>query len=226
MNKEYIVLGGLIVDRRSLGQLDSAFAAFRETWGAYAELKWTKISRAKLPVYKGVIDFFADRRPEMRFKSIVLNGVGLRRILKQVSSHPAALDLLQSDLIVRMFGSHFRNGDECSVLVDNRQSADSLYWVRDRCNEDFRVSRGIFNDPIREIRTIDSKSSWQIQVADVLMGAVASELNRKGESDEGSAAKAEMIRYLKKRIQIGSFHLSREHSRSAFTVLHWDQIEK
>lgn len=62
----YMVIGGLILNSKSLGELKYRIGEYRETYGMLYELKWSKISKNRLPHYKALADIICDMINENR----------------------------------------------------------------------------------------------------------------------------------------------------------------
>jgi hypothetical protein len=72
----YLVIGGLIVHRECVEQLNNSIAQARLPELPYGELKWGKVSKTKLSAYKKVVDTFFDSHPEclpLEFHSIAIH---------------------------------------------------------------------------------------------------------------------------------------------------------
>ncbi|MCL5098440.1 MAG: hypothetical protein M1608_13105 [Candidatus Omnitrophica bacterium] len=67
-----MVIGGLWLLREKRGEILQGLQAVRERHGISGELKWGKVSRAKLAGYQAVTDFIASRA-DIHFRCIVVD---------------------------------------------------------------------------------------------------------------------------------------------------------
>lgn len=164
-----------------------------------SELHWVKVSRGKIETYKRFVDFFATY-PGTDFRCIVLD----TRTIDYDTYHEGDRELgfykflhffisrnIEKDARYRgvpgpyqIFMDRRRMGDE--VEVGRLQDLKS--FLNRRLNH--RCEGG--GDIVRNIEAVDSKQSPEVQLADILMGAV-------GYSWEGfqtSPAKLELVAHI------------------------------
>jgi hypothetical protein len=70
---QYLVLGGIGVEYTDSGKLLAMLQEARLPELPAGEAKWTKVSRAKLPAYKRLVDVAFGNRDLVHFHSLVLN---------------------------------------------------------------------------------------------------------------------------------------------------------
>lgn len=71
----FMVLGGLILRVDDVLLFNQTIQKFREETKMYAELKWTKVSRSKLPVYERFVDYFfaLNNTDRLFFRCIIID---------------------------------------------------------------------------------------------------------------------------------------------------------
>src|SRR3954467_12214642 len=71
----YVVLGGVITPADTVAVLDSLIQAWRADSGMLGELKWTKVSKAKLSAYREFVDLFFDpaKNDHLHFNAVVFD---------------------------------------------------------------------------------------------------------------------------------------------------------
>lgn len=70
-----MVLGGLILNAEDVPVFDETIKYFRNETKMFAELKWTKVSNSKLPIYKRFVDYFfaLNNTGKLFFCSIIID---------------------------------------------------------------------------------------------------------------------------------------------------------
>ncbi len=68
----FMAIGGLWLPRPLKPELTQQFQSLRQIAGLQGEIKWSKVSAAKLDAYKQVVDFFFAQE-DLRFRAIVVN---------------------------------------------------------------------------------------------------------------------------------------------------------
>lgn len=165
-----------------------------------SELKWTKVSHGKLQTYKKFVDFFATF-PHADFRCVVLD----THSIDYQTYHAGDKELgfykflyffisrnIEKDYEYRGIQSHYQ------IFIDRRRKGDSIEVGRlldlktvlnnrldDSC---VKVSRPM----VRNIEATDSKQSPEIQVVDILLGAIG----YAWDGFQTSAAKCELIAHV------------------------------
>lgn len=197
-----------------------------------SELHWVKVSKGKLETYKKFIDFFATY-PGADFRCMVLD----TRALDYETYHDGDKELGFYKFLYFFLSRNiekdykYRGVSEVyQIYLDRRRKENDIEVGR---LQDLKVflnrrlnSRCIINDGnvVRNVEAMDSKASPEIQIADILMGAV-------GYSWEGfqtSPAKLGLVShiektfglklnvptpYLAEKINIWKFHLNKTEKR-------------
>ena len=70
---KYLVLGGLVVHQQEYDLVCLSLNNVRDKYTTFGEVKWTKVSKSKLPFYKAFVDVFFDKaaNDELHFHSLV-----------------------------------------------------------------------------------------------------------------------------------------------------------
>ncbi|TNC81303.1 MAG: DUF3800 domain-containing protein [Oleiphilus sp.] len=175
------------------------------------EIKWTKVSRSKLSFYLDVLDYFFDD-DDLNFRGLIVPD-------KRVLNH-SAFSQDHDDWYYKMYftmlktifdpHSHYR------VYIDikdtlGHEKINNLHDVL--CNNAFDYSRKM----IERIQRVHSHESEQLQLADLLIGALAYLHRELGESD----SKLALIQRIKER---SGYSLDRSTllRESKFNLLLWN----
>lgn len=153
------------------------------------ELKWTKISPAKIGYYKDVIDLFFEDE-ELAFRAVVIPDKGLLRHEEHAQTH--------DDFYFKMYFQLVRHwldqAHDFRVFLDIKDTR-SLEKTR-KLHEVLANSQYDFDRKIvRSIELVRSEQVELVQLADLLVGCVSS-ANR---APRAGSAKAEVVEHLRHR---------------------------
>lgn len=215
----FLLLGGIILLSEEVPNFVQAIRTARGTDLPAGELKWTKVSLAKLPAYKRVVDvFFArgySRLPH--FHSIVVDTSmqdhrAFNNGNKDLGFNKEVFQLAYK--FGRVYGAH-----RFDVYLDNRSSGtptDDLRFMLNRKIANFGDTR---DWPYRRVQFRDSKSTDILQIADLFAGAIAYRQNGHHTLDGASPAKTELSAYILKRAGISNPSIDTDR-RGKFTIWH------
>lgn len=166
-----------------------------------SELHWVKVSKGKIETYKKFIDFFATF-PGADFRCMVLDS----RAIDYKKYHDGDKELGFYKFLYFFISRNiekdqkYRNiSDNYQLFLDRRKKENDIevgklqdlkLFLNKRLLNQCFYSRGV----VRNVEATDSKISPEIQIADILMGAI-------GYSWEGfqtSPAKLELIDHIEK----------------------------
>jgi len=186
-NQQFMVIGGLWLPREKRGEILAGLRDIQARHGITGELKWGKVSKAKLPGYQAVVDFVAAR-PDVHFHCIVVD--------KSKVDHDK---YFQND---RQFGfwvfywhclkQWMGNGNTYFVSIDFKP--ESLNSGPRRLREVLETEC-LKRAWLKSLHCVDSRENLFCQVADVLIGAVGYEQN----DLSGSPAKEALCRHIAQR---------------------------
>lgn len=171
----FMVFGGLVVPAEKVEPIEAAFSEWRLRRGMSAELKWTKVSRAKLDEYRSFVElgFSLIERDELHFKSVVFDTDEIDYRSHHDNDKDLGFNKLFYHFLLHKFATYARTDeDRLLVFMDERKSSHSLTTLRDVLNSGIRKRYGRRQNVVSAVEARDSKSSDLFQLADVLMGAV------------------------------------------------------
>lgn len=180
------------------GDLHKLFDEIRRRHGYGYEFKWTKVSseRAKDAVLDLVREFF--RRRWMMFHCIVV-----RKQLVDLSLHGGDDDLARrkhfAKLISCKIGHFLKIGGPDRVFHVRTDVLPSRYAKADEAAEKIinsTLKRQSGRHPVASFKTVDSKESPGVQLADLLVGAVMADRHGTLTSKHKIAVKEEVARHL------------------------------
>jgi hypothetical protein len=218
----YMVIGGLIIDRAHEVRWAELMARYRDEYNMHAELKWSKVSRQKLPEYKALIDLFCRVNRAVHFKAIVVDTHEIDN--RRYNKNDAELGFykLMYQFLLHSFGSYLHPADRCLVFVDQRTT--SRYKLSTLCailNNGLCKKYPRLERPVRNIQALDSKSSDLIQLADVLMGAIGYEMNGANLRVGAKEAKVLLARYIAECLGLPHLQTQTARGRLEFSIWHF-----
>ena len=160
----YMAIGGLWVPKGRKPGLTRDFRDLKRSMQLNSEVKWSKVSSARLDSYKALVDFFLSR--ELNFRVIVVDQakVDLSRF------HGGDRELGFYKFYYEMLIKWLLPGNEYVILLDFKQNrgADRYTTLRTVLQ---RKLKGVAW--ISDLTVIDSCQAPLAQLCDVLTGAVA-----------------------------------------------------
>lgn len=173
------------------------------------EIKWTKVSPSKVLFYQDIIDYFFDD-DDLHFRSVVIRKSEINHDFFN-QTHDEWYYKMMFTLIEPVLKPHasFR------IYLDKKdtRSSDKVHKLHDvLCNNFYDFNRNI----VERVQVIESHAVEQLQLADLLLGAVGY-INR-GLSE--NSAKNQLIERIKKR---SGYELTRSTllRESKFNIFHW-----
>jgi hypothetical protein len=196
----YLVLGAVAFKLTNAQKLIDLMLAARLPELPNGEAKWTKVSKSKLPAYQRLVDVAFDNQTDMHFHSLFVD--------TREQDHKA---YNEGDSEIGFNKEIYQLGNKIGQLYSTRYF--HIYPdYRDTKNspEELRLilcrgaaKRGDKRDwPVRRCQFRDSKTTLPLQLADILIGAIAFQLNGHGQAPNANPAKVELAAHIMKRAGI------------------------
>lgn len=198
----YLVLGAIVVPMLDTPDLIEAINKARLPELPQGEAKWTKVSQAKLAAYKRMADVFFDNQERWHFHSLFVdttrqnhkkfndgdNEIGFNKELYQLANK---VGQLYSKVYFHLYPDYRdtkSTPEELRQILCHgaRKRGDPRDWLVRRCQ--FR----------------DSKKTVPLQLVDILIGAIAYQLNGHDRAAEANPAKVELGKYIMTRARISN----------------------
>ncbi len=184
---QFMLIGGLWVPQDRETTIRRTFKEIRTRYRLDAEMKWTKVSRTKLPAYKAFLDTFW-LYPELSFNCIVVDTYILDH--KTYNRGDEELGFYKFYHLVVRHNLNFRN--LYWLYTDERHNRKSYRLSTLRLTTNNWWKKKAHVEPLRNIEPRSSKDEDFIQLADILLGAIAYEWN----GYSSSVPKLELARYI------------------------------
>lgn len=175
------------------------------------EVKWSKVSPAKLDYYLDLVDFFFNE-PDLKFRGVVAHKSGLRH-----GDYNQTHDDWYYKMMFQLLGRILSPGSTYRIYLDKKDTRSGEKVA----NLHNILSNNIYDFDhriVERVQIIESHAVVQMQLADLLLGAVGY-VNRGLKSSAAKNAVIERIRE-KSGYQLTRSTLLREEK---FNLFHWNQ---
>jgi len=176
----------------------------------YFEVKWTKVSKGQSDFYIDLVDYFFDCT-DLYFRGLLIPD----KSLLDHQSHNQSHDNWYYKMYFTMLKQIFRPHDQYHVYMDTKdtQGARKIEKLHEvLCNDKYDFSRSI----IQKVQLVHSREVEQVQLADLLIGAVGY-VNRNLKTNP---AKLAVIERIQKRSRY-SLRCSTLWKEEKFNLLRW-----
>lgn len=195
-----MVLGGLWCPLDKTREVANQIRDLKESHGLHrhGEMKWSKIAPSRLAFYRAVVDYFFDN-PDLRFRAVIVPDKSILDHAKHNQTH----DEFYYKMFFTLLKPGIGPGGTYQIFLDTKDTKRRERKLHDvLCNalHDFNRER------LTSVISVPSHEVQQVQLADVLIGAVSASVR----SSSTSAAKVEIRKLVGERAG---------HSITATTVL-------
>lgn len=204
---QFMVLGALVLPGALVTKAESELTQLLDHHGMRAELKWTKVSRTKLPAYQAMVDFyFRNLVPQgAQFHALVVNCYDLDHHTYNQGDPDLGFNKFIYNLLIYRVGKRFGDVERIVVDLDSRNSTRDLIELQTVLNRKMaQQSQEATRAPFARLAFRDSKSTRLLQLADLLTGSIAWHKNDHDAAPNSSAAKSALANHA-----AGHLHLRR-----------------
>jgi len=208
-----MVLGALWLPVSERNEIFSRIREIKKRHGLAAnfEIKWTKVSGAKTQFYLDLIDYFFDD-DHLHFRAVVIPD----KTVLDHHLHSQDHDTWYYKMYFRLLSALIDSENTYRIFLDIKDTRsnpkiEKLHEVLRNANYDFQRSI------IRSMQSVRSHELAPLQIADILIGAVAY-ANRNLSGNVGKLAVVERIKE-RSRLSLIRSTLLRE---SKFNIFVWD----
>lgn len=184
-------LGAIWCDKEAIKKISEQIRQLKTQHGLSRqfEIKWTKVSPAKLDFYKAVINLFFNT-PALHFRGVVIPDKSVLNHSQFEQNH----DGFYYKMFFILLKTIFSPAHQYTIYLDikDTQSKQTVKGLHDcLCNSQYDFNR----DSIKHIQQIRSHESELLQVADLMIGAL-SYLHRGLQTSEAKQILIEQIKAL------------------------------
>lgn len=201
----YLVLGGICVSNDDCHLVDEAFGRARIPELPAGELKWTKVSRSKLPAYMRVVDAFFDGiggGKVFDFHSLVVDTHARNEALFNEGSREIGFNKEIYQLSMKFIRLY--PGNLYHIYPDQRTTSSKTEELRLILNRGAAKNYRRVEWPVRRLHFRDSGIETCLQIVDILTGCIAFLNNGHHLAENASAAKCELACHIMSRARINN----------------------
>jgi hypothetical protein len=212
-----MLIGGLWVPQPIEPPIRARLLEVRERCNLHAEMKWTKISRSKLPGYKAFVDVVLDSAL-IPFRCIVID----KHILDYTTFHRGDRELGFYKFYFQLISRNLEPHNLYWLYTDERKNRKPyrLDVLKLTVNRWWAKQAGV--EPLRHIEPRCSHDDDLIQVADILLGAVAYAWNGR----RGSEPKLDLIEHICQRLAWPTLGASTARGAFKMNIWKWEPRQK
>jgi len=163
-----MAIGGVWCPRAEVKDISKSLRALKSLHNAGGELKWIKVSPSRLAFYMDLIDFFFSR-PSLNFRCLIVNN---KSRLNHEFFNQGSHDSFYYKMYFYMLKVVLKPRSRYDIYLDikDTRSAHKVAQLKEiLCNDVFDFTKQM----IGNIQHIRSHESELLQLADLLIGAVA-----------------------------------------------------
>lgn len=196
----YLALGGTCLEDSFAVTALARLKAVREAHNTHGEVKWSKVSRAKLSFYKQFVDVFFDcsKHDEMHFHSLYVDTRTINNAQFNYGDRDLGFNKLIYQLLLHKFGRKYAEHHHMHVYLDDRSTKHQPADLAPMLNRDL-ARHGLPSNGFRRVRFQDSKSTDLLQLNDLLVGTVGFKMNRHDKRPECAPHKIELAQHILER---------------------------
>ena len=216
-NINVMVLGAVWCPQEKLKEINQRIRQIKQRNGVSPkmELKWTKISPAKVELYKDIINYYFDD-DDLHFRAVIIPNKNKLNHKKFNQTHDEWYYKMYFDMLKVIFNP----SDNYEVYIDikDTNSHHKANKLKEVCsNSMYDFSQRV----IKRLQPIRSDEVEIMQIVDLLIGATGYENRNFPDGFEKSQAKKDIIELIKKRsgYTMTKTTLLREEK---FNLLAWD----
>lgn len=208
---QFMVFGTMVLKASDYDQIGREIREWRKAQTMNREMKWVKVKNQYVSKYLSLIDLFKSlaTRDLVHFKSIVFD----KRKVDYRTFHGG--DKLRGRYVFfYYFLLHkvccYANDDSCRIRIffDDRTDTYPLRDFKRILNAGMCKKYGRSGEIVRAVEPISSKDADLVQIADVLMGAIAFQYNRNHLAKGACQAKIAVANHIAKSFGLSSLATS------------------
>lgn len=200
----HLAMGACVAGRADAERIFQAFTAGRSRHGLLGgELKWAKVSKAKLGCYIAMCDILFDliERDVVHFHALTLDTSTIDHKTHSEGNAEIGFNKLIYQLLLHKFGRRYGAASNIQVHLDNRTHNENPNAMTDMLNAALARDWNILSKPFQSVQFANSKDHDLLQFADILIGAIAYRRNRFDLKPEAAPHKIALMKHIAGRIR-------------------------
>ncbi len=216
----YLGIAGIIIDISCLERFRKIIYDARSPELTDGELKWTKVSKTMLPAYKRVVSSFFNNTSEVspaEFHSVIIDCSKLND--KKYNSGSREIGFNKEIYQTCMKFCRIYNDRVFNIYLDERTTKSRTEDLRTILNRGAASHLDRSDHPFRRLHFRKSHETPELQIVDILLGAIMFKLNGHYNKSNASPSKKELSDYIMELADIED--VFRDTSvRGKFTIWH------
>jgi hypothetical protein len=196
----YLALGGIAVEENNVPSVLERLAVVRARHDTHGEVKWAKISKAKLDFYRAYVDVFFDlaANDHLHFRALYVDTHTFKHHRYNGGDAEIGFNKLIYQLLLHKFGRAYGETFKIKVWLDDRTTKHDPEDMRPMLNHDL-ARWNVPGNPFRQLRFRNSKECDLIQLNDLLVGVVGFKRNLHDKKPDCSANKTALAEHIVRR---------------------------
>jgi len=165
-HKSYMLFGSISSAFNQVERHSERIKDLKAKHHYYGEIKWTKVSNSQFKFYKDLIDYFFDC--DLRFRTVIIKKSQIDN-----SKFEQSYDEFYYKMYYYLLNHNINVLDRYNIYIDIKDTLGASKIKK--LNQIFNSKYGV----IKKIQIIRSHESLLMQLCDLIMGAISSDLNEK-----------------------------------------------
>lgn len=216
---KFMLIGGIAIKSDLVQSFDQAIEQMRQETNMHKELKWTKVTQQKLAEYKRFIDLLFDwiDARKVSFHCMILDNTKIDQ-RRFGGSYELGFHKFVYQLLLHGFAKRYGKSNNLYVHLDQRQKGYDLNDLRRILNNG--VKKRLRNDrrPFRLVEPANSKNVAAVQMADLVLGALAYRKNDRHLLAGTKQAKIDLSAHVIKRASVKADLRDTPTTQARFTI--------
>ncbi len=166
---QYMLIGGLWLLAKNRSAFKYEIRQIRKKHNVFGEIKWNKISPSKIEFYLDIVNYFFDKKEDLRFRCIVID----RNEVNIIKYHDSDAELGFYKFYYQLIHHWILDFNSYSIFLDIKTNrVRNRLKILHRC-----LNYSNLSSEIKRVQAVPSSQSVFIQLTDLLLGAVGAKFN-------------------------------------------------
>lgn len=215
----FIVLGCTIVPSDCVSEIHRRIAELRVEQQIGREVKWTKVSRAKLDAYVALVDIYFSFQSDfgLQFHSLIVDATRLNHAKFNQGDREIGSNKFVYQLLLKA-GERRSQSTPFYVYLDSRKTRHGLDELHSVLNNGFSKGASAPLRPYHRVQFRDSKEVDLLQLNDLILGAIAFYKNAHNLAPNCSPSKLTLAEYIAVKAKVRDLCADTSFARNDFRV--------
>lgn len=221
----YAAVSGILVNQRRLATIAAELSALK---GAHrknpaSELKWEKVNRHDLPLYKAYCDYLFSllEANYAHYHVVICDFQNYDHRTLNDGDRAKSVSKTYYQLLLHRCCALYGAQARMHIRPDGGDCTRALPSYQDSLNADARKRFRLETNPISSINLIDSSDVSVMQLNDIVLGAIASHRNGRHLVPGASPHKIELAEHVRKLFGVASFAFSTPKGQRRHSIWNW-----